>query len=52
MHNTKVKFETGDKVMEPGRYFCKAGVSKEFGKGDSFPVCPISHRDTTWELMN
>jgi hypothetical protein len=52
MISTKVRFESGEKVIESGKYVCKAGISKEFRQGEQFPVCPISHRDTTWELMN
>jgi hypothetical protein len=52
MINTKLRFETGERAMEPGKFVCTAGISKNFNKGDEFPVCPISHRDTTWELVN
>jgi hypothetical protein len=52
MINTKIRFETGEIAMEPGKFVCKAGISQNFYKGEEFPVCPISHRDTTWELIN
>ncbi len=52
MINTKLRYETDEVALEAGKYMCKAGISKEFNKGDVFPVCPISHRSTTWELMN
>ncbi|WP_155700649.1 hypothetical protein [Paenibacillus psychroresistens] len=52
MINTKLRYETDEIAMESGKFMCKAGISKEFNKGDVFPVCPISHRDTTWELVN
>jgi hypothetical protein len=52
MINKKLRFETGEAAMESGKYICTAGISKTFIKGEMFPVCPISHRDTTWELVN
>jgi hypothetical protein len=52
MINTKLRFETGESAMESGKYVCTAGISKTFNKGDRFPVCPISHRNTTWEMVN
>jgi hypothetical protein len=49
---TKLRYETEEIAMETGKYICKAGISQEFKKGDVFPVCPISHRETTWEMIH
>jgi hypothetical protein len=52
MISTKVRFETGERAIDSGKYVCKAGISKAIMQHEKFPVCPISHRDTTWERMN
>lgn len=43
---------TSDTIMETGQYVCAVGEKRELNKGDSFPACPQSGKDTTWRHAN
>jgi hypothetical protein len=48
MNTTKDLHQTNETVAETGKYICAAGESKEFQKGEAFPVCPKTNQPTTW----
>lgn len=43
---------THDKVMETGSYVCEVGEKRQLQRGDTFPSCPQTGRDTTWRHTN
>ena len=43
---------TSEEVMETGHYVCAAGDKRELNRGDRFPACPQSGKDTTWRHTN
>ncbi|MDE5413468.1 hypothetical protein [Alkalihalobacterium chitinilyticum] len=44
----ELNFSTGERVIETTDYVCDAGVLKQFKNNDTFPVCPVKGRETTW----
>jgi len=44
--------KTNETVAESGKYVCATGETREFQKGDQFPVCPKTNEPTTWRHMD
>jgi hypothetical protein len=44
--------QTNDPIHETGSYVCAAGFTKQLEKGESFPLCPTSKKETTWRHVD
>ncbi|MFD2046531.1 YjzC family protein [Ornithinibacillus salinisoli] len=42
------EYRTGQGVPATGHYLCQSGKTVKISKGEKFPSCPVSSKETTW----